>query len=105
MEQLIALLFFLPLLAMTIYISIRSGKEKNYEKKQKERLIKAAGKMLKQGTDYNSQEKMKARFLDSDFSREDAPRAEFILKTDKGSYPFEAREGNLIRYRNRKKEK
>ena len=94
------LVFFLPLLILTIYIIVSSVRadsaEDAYEDEQKKRLISAAEQMLKA-------EKIPgdlfADFIDYDFSIAEKPRAKFTLKSPQEVYPFEAKDGKLIRYR------
>jgi hypothetical protein len=96
------LLYFLPLFIMTIYIIIRSVKDqkddRSYEKDQKEFLINLAMNMLKKGTDFHDPNTVKVRFHHYDFSEEGKPLAEYDMITDVGTYPFETRDGRIIRH-------
>ena len=96
------LLYFLPLFIMTIYIIIRSMKDqkddRSYEKDQKEFLINLAMNMLTKGTDFHDRNSVKVRFHHYDFSQEGKPVAAYDMITDVGTYPFETRDGRIIRH-------
>ena len=111
------LIFFLPLLALTIYIFIKthSDEEETDEEilseeeqaeeeeylEEKEHLMTLAIRMLKKGKDYADEEKIEADFKDCDFSDPEKPQARFVLFTDRKTIPFAAKNGNLIRYRDK----
>ncbi|MBQ6560108.1 MAG: hypothetical protein IJL85_04685 [Erysipelotrichaceae bacterium] len=95
-------LYFVPLFIMTIYIIIRSIKDEketqSFEKDQKKFLINLAMNMLQKGTDFHDPNVVKVRFHSYDFSEKDKPFAEYDLITDVGIYPFETRDGRIIRH-------
>lgn len=101
-EDMLKLLYFLPLFIMTIYIIIRSIKDeketRSYESDQKKFLINLAMNMLKKGTDFHDPNTVKVRFHHYDFSEEGKPLAEYDMITDVGVYPFETRDGRIIRH-------
>ena len=96
------LLYFLPLFIMTIYIIIRSNKDEKeaqiYEQDQKRFLINLAMNMLTKGTDFHDRNSVKVRFHHYDFSQEGKPVAAYDMITDVGTYPFETRDGRIIRH-------
>ena len=96
------MLYFVPLFLMTFYIIIRSNRDekdaRSYEKDQKRFLIDLALNMLKKGTDFHDPNMIKVRFHQYDFSIEGKPLAAYDVITDVGIFPFETRDGRIIRH-------
>ena len=92
---------------MTIYIIARSLKddriEKDFEKKEKQLLIRMAVHMLHKGNDYLDPKSITGTFHHYDFSDEENPIAVFDVATDTGVYPFETKDGKIIRHRSIRK--
>ena len=94
------LIFFIPLLALTVYIFIKSQDPENDEDFDKqEELADIAIRMLKQGKDYDDADKIEFTFSEYDFSDEEKPYARFTLYTDRKTIPFKSSDGKLIRYK------
>ena len=100
-------LYFVPLFLLTIYIIVRSLKddhiEKDFEKEEKQMLIRMAVHMLHKGSDYLDPRSITGKFHQYDFSDEDDPIAVFDVVTDIGIYPFETKDGKIIRHRSIRK--
>ena len=96
------LLFFIPLIALTVYIFIKSREEEEdpFENNKSE-LAELAVRMLYKGKDYANKDAIECEFDEFDFSDENAPYARFTLFTDKKTIPFKAEKGQLIRYKDK----
>ena len=96
------ILYFVPLFVLTVYIIVRSLKddrsEKDFEKEEKQLLIRLAAHMLHKGSDYQNPKSITGKFHHYDFSDENRPVAEFDVITDLETYPFETKDGKIIRH-------
>lgn len=93
------LICFVPLLALTIYIIIKSLNDPEEDEELKQYYTDLAIKLLKQGKDYQNAEDITSSFNEFDLSDPDDPHVSFVLECEDISIPFEIKNGNIIRYR------
>ena len=102
------LVFFLPLLALTVYIIVKDVQDSKAEKAQdefKEYCVSLAEKLLQSEDEQFDIDRYHIYFKQIDMSDPENPSAVFKIENHDGKMRFEVRNGKIIRHHYIKKEK